>query len=1124
MKVIFFLITILVSVLSISAEENGTDLIQETLGQDIDTAGYYELLSWCRELDLEDSGGRKDLQQRLYRYFEIDSSSIGQDVPEKRLEIKSARVTEYFTMEEIDEQYVLLQGDVLVELLEGDTVHEISAQRILLNQTENILTAVGDVDYILRRGEQEDRFKGERLTFDIESWEGVFFQGLMESERDIGTDTIRFSFLADSINKLENDTIVMRTGRITSSKDLNRPNYQIKAKKIWVLAPGEWAIRNAVLYVGHIPVMYIPFFFYPGDEFFFHPVIDSRDREGNLLQTTTYLLGKKPQKKSALSFLAATEEEESNKKLKLDGLFLRESDEPSDTADTKNWNLKILFDLYSRLGGFAGVEGDFPPALSFQGGIAVSRSLFTEAGLYTPVWPENGVYRSFWNRSWLFGIEVPFRYGLSSEWSLDQSGYRFSGRFKYYSDPFFTSDFYNRSEDINWAGVIGLDTPEETTSAATKNFSWEMRGRADFSNLIPGTLLSTLSIPFFNLELYWQSRESTGSESDPIFAADPLREFYYPVTMKIPSTSVQIAGVLLSLPRDAAAAEPGPKLAMPETPGRGYRPPFNTVLSATSPGAASETDTNDSDNAAPDEASPAPDQTLSRDGWNLRVPEHKGDLPVLVEKDPVAFNLTYQLRPNLIVEQSFDTEDMTGPADVVYDVNYTTLDTSGTSSLDYSLKIYENQLNFTGSLAYTGSYRTRLNQDFDDSETWQQMVENDYKYNKFDFNITPKLSYYPFGESEFFKASTISYDINWIFYQYLLTVADDGQPVYVNGLPVYHGIGPTWDEDTVRSHNLAAKLSYKPLAREHSAALSVQLPPNDWLLSADLVFYVWLLKTTLNTSLTYIEEPVDPEQPIDTEKVWVYQPLLLRETLELNDRITLSEELRFDLEQKYLEKSISSLSLWDFTASFTAERTEPLAFDSETGWASSGEAERFLPTYVSAAYQMNEHFLFWKNRIQLELLLNSSWDMSLLEYTKSRFNFAFTLKLFIYRFLELSFTSVSYNDWTYRYFPGLPEGLAGLSETWVNPVVDLLRSFNFFDINDRYSSAFNLQSLSLEAIHHLEDWDLTLKYDGKPVLSSESGTLQYEWENSFSILLQWIPIPELRSNIRSDSTGLFLRG
>ncbi|HEC61889.1 MAG TPA: LPS-assembly protein LptD, partial [bacterium] len=921
MKVLFFLIIILVSILSLSAEEHGYDLIQETLVQDIDTAGYYELLSWCRELDLEDSGGRKDLQQRLYRYFEIDSSSMTQEVPEKRLEIKSARVTEYFTMEEIDEQYILLQGDVLVELLEGDTVHEISAQRILLNQTENILTAVGDIDYILRRGEQEDRFKGERLTFNIDSWEGVFFQGLMESERDIGTDTIRFSFLADSITKLENDTIVMRSGRITSSEDLSRPNYQIKAKKIWVLAPGEWAIRNAVLYVGHIPVMYIPFFFYPGDEFFFHPVIDSRDREGNLLQTTTYLLGKKTKKKSALSFLAATEADESDKKLKLDGLFLREADEPSASADSKNWNLKILFDLYSRLGGFAGVEGDFPSALSFQGGIAVSRSLFTEEELYTPVWLENGVYRSFWNRSWLFGIEMPFRYGLSSEWSLDQSGYRFFGRFKYYSDPFFTSDFYDRSEDINWAGVIGLDTAGETTSATTKNLSWELKGRADFSKLIPGTLLSTLSIPFFNLELYWQSRESAGSDSDPIFAANPSREFYYPVTMKIPSTSLQMAGVLLSLPRGAAAAEPGPKLAMPETPGRGYRPLSNTVNSDTAPGAT-----------ASNEPSPAADLPLSRNVRNLRVPEPKVDLPVFTEIDPVAFKLSYQLRPNFILEQSFDTEDMTGPADVVYDVNYTTLDTSGTSSLDYSLNIQENQLNFTGGLAYTGSYRTRIDQGFDDSETWQQLVENDYEYNKFDFNITPKLSYYPFRESDLFKASVISYDINWVFYQYLLDESES-----VGGQPVYHGVGPTWDEDTVRSHNLATKLSYKPLTREHSAALSVQLPPNDWLLSADLLFYVWLLKTTVNTSIAKTADTAD------TEKVWAFQPLLLRETLALNERITFSEELRFNLVQRYLEKSISSLSLWGFTASFTAERTEPLTFDSDTGWSVPIDtAERFL--------------------------------------------------------------------------------------------------------------------------------------------------------------------------------------
>jgi hypothetical protein len=58
----------------------------------------------------------------------------------------------------------------------------------------------------------------------------------------------------------------------------------------------------------------------------------------------------------------------------------------------------------------------------------------------------------------------------------------------------------------------------------------------------------------------------------------------------------------------------------------------------------------------------------------------------------------------------------------------------------------------------------------------------------------------------------------------------------------------------------------------------------------------------------------------------------------------------------------------------------------------------------------------------------------------------------------------------------------------------------------------------------MHDWDLTLRYEGKPLLQTVLGKPVYTWNNSFSILMQWIPIPELRSHLTGDDqTGFFLR-
>jgi hypothetical protein len=42
-------------------------------------------------------------------------------------------------------------------------------------------------------------------------------------------------------------------------------------------------------------------------------------------------------------------------------------------------------------------------------------------------------------------------------------------------------------------------------------------------------------------------------------------------------------------------------------------------------------------------------------------------------------------------------------------------------------------------------------------------------------------------------------------------------------------------------------------------------------------------------------------------------------------------------------------------------------------------------------------------------------------------------------------------------------------------------------------------------------------------LETLAGKPVYTWSDSFSILLQWIPIPELRSNLKADKDGFFIR-
>jgi lipopolysaccharide assembly outer membrane protein LptD (OstA) len=358
----------------------------------------------------------------------------------------------------------------------------------------------------------------------------VLYKASGEKEKEIeeeGTsENILFYYEGDTISHLENETVILEDAMITSSKNVEDPNYKITASKIWVFAPGEWAVQDAVLYVGRIPMLYVPFFFQAGDELFFHPVLGYRDREGFFIQTTTYFMGRKEKKPSVFSFLDFEEEEEKGKRKRYEtewrGLFLHEKEIPVKQGGEKAGKessiagavkaLKLYVDFYSRLGGFMGVFFDADPVIKVRGGIGLSRSIFLDSVGYTPFYND----QEYWNSGYFFGVELPFRYGLDTQFDLAYGIIKkFSGNFEIYSDPFFSTDFYDRSEDIDWEEVLGLEIKErsgqEVASAdlsalERKNVSWTLNSNVRFSDLFTTPYLTTLELKTFSFLFEWESK------------------------------------------------------------------------------------------------------------------------------------------------------------------------------------------------------------------------------------------------------------------------------------------------------------------------------------------------------------------------------------------------------------------------------------------------------------------------------------------------------------------------------------------------------------------------------------------------------------------------------------------
>jgi hypothetical protein len=86
-----------------------------------------------------------------------------------------------------------------------------------------------------------------------------------------------------------------------------------------------------------------------------------------------------------------------------------------------------------------------------------------------------------------------------------------------------------------------------------------------------------------------------------------------------------------------------------------------------------------------------------------------------------------------------------------------------------------------------------------------------------------------------------------------------------------------------------------------------------------------------------------------------------------------------------------------------------------------------------------------------------------------------------------------------------------------NFFIDLFNSFRFDDIEKRKSSGFKMKSFNLSATHHLGDWNAILGITMSPYLvRNASSTPHYSVNTSFSFLVQWVPISEIKSDIKYD--------
>ena len=1127
-KVIIVLIVLCSGTFLFSQETEQNDvknLLIETIPADIESSDYFELIAWCERLELPVDGSTDTLKNRLYNHYNITPKKEGQIDSSglQTISIESAENLEYFDIEKVDEDYVRITGNVKINIekngVNGKEIHEITANEILYNFKENFITATGNIEYRLKSEESDENFRGEKITFNINTTEGIFDEGITIQNKDIENKDIQknyeiqFLFKGEEITKTSENYVLLENGEITSC-DFQNPHYRIRAAKLWLLTDNEWAILNGILYIGRIPLLYIPAFLYTGNDLFFNPSFGYRTDSGYHLQTTTYFIGKKEKNDSAFSLL---QPESESSYYKLNGLFLTEDDNPTEnkikiTDYGNNGNyIKYIMDFYSTLGIYTALDAqlsDFKtlePSLSFLKdtrfylSAALSRYTEQNGNAVSVLFPDdNGQYSSIWLKSYLWNIQIPFRYGFDFASGFDFKWLTINYGMDLWSDNDYKTDFFNRSENLDLLSLVNLlsegaeDTDTGTVSSSDVNINITVK--PDTKTVTP--YINNLQLNASSL-LNFSSKDLVSEEFD---AEDYVEDFFYPDNFIIPNISATVSGNILPLKRekeDAAKAEE--EIELPD------------MLELKSP---------ISDNSAVEQPS---------EFSKINLPEAKDDLDIELEKfwsDTKAFtnSLNYKFSPTYLDKTQLQTRDWAVPEDIMIDsIEYSYKNFSVDYSLSYKAEIFENLFTLSNTIAFDYDSSEHYNMELLPEATIEQYRQEDLLADEFFINNKLSLNSNPLKFSDILTDTKLTYSLNSILYRYDYSVDDE----------LFKSEVFRKNSDFISEHSLSVNLPLKTSIGTQTMNLKGQLPPLDFGASGELNCSMGIFSASVKTSID--EEDED----------FIFNPLQLSTNINFNNILKLSDSVSYNFEEQYFEQNIFSASIfflenniktdtkliykfqdssfqefqvntdiYNFYVDFKANNTFDYNYDEINGWVKDDETSFIASDLVSGFKFDTDNYKIWRNRIDLKLSADSRLDFDLIRFTESSFTFTFAMNFSIFQFLDFEMKTSSENLSLYRYFPSYCDEL-GISN--INLFEDLLKSFNFFNENDRYQSNFNLKSITLSLIHDLHDWDLKIDYTGRPFVNDEDGYPFYDWQNKLSIYMAWKAIPDIKTEMEIDN-------
>ncbi|AEE16282.1 hypothetical protein [Treponema brennaborense] len=1032
--------------------------------------------------------------------------------------IEQARKTEYQNDKETGSEIIVFSGDVKVSVERDGTVNVICADTVNYDRKRSMLYAQGNVTLDKTGSDrQTEHLTAESLLFNVQTLEGIFNDGRVVQAQSAALNLPADSTLivsSDLFSRNGSGTIAFKKGSLTFC-DEEDPHWKIKASRIWLLPGNEFAFINALLFVGHVPVMYFPFFYYPKNELVFNPVFGYRQREGYFIQTTTYLIGRKPLEKtdakddSLFNFMKPT----TLKKQQLEGLVLRNLDE--DETDVSPHTLKLTADYYTNLGGMFGVSGAFKPHknipnVDFSVYTGFSRTLFpsSTASIYTPYGADGNTY---YDSSAFMGLKLPFRFKADFQMKVT-APFSLTVSLPLYSDPFFNIDFLDRSETMDWINFFISNpalTVSDTDSTAAKgeisSFTWQLSGSYRKNLSLPNPL--SFSVSASSSVLF--SSKADPTLSSVISSYSPNRKFFYPSLIKPFSFDTTLSGTLFSYPKTdtAVSARKDPAVRLPAE----LRPPAELAPAEpapiTEPAAGVPADDGSASGAPADDTAPLSAEPAAGapadDGSVLpetAFPALTVTAPSAANVGSLSYSLKYSIAPSVSSEISYTAPNRSD--DFSWDdVRSTFVLFKSPIKLDSALSYRDSFVSLSNSLSFSPVIqRHPLYRNDSDRNT---VVKNDYAAQKMDLVNTNALSFKPFTYFDLLKNTSVSWNTGIkLLRTNFIGSADDPQWEY---------LFPEWNEDSFQTHTLNVSFAAEQGSYSQKLVLTTNLPPLVDSYGAVL---------TLGFPVATVSAGSGIKQTSSTDTSWKLQPFTQSASVHLfSKKLSLTQNFSYNLEDKHPSSFLFSISAFDLSLQYSMQYTNSYTFSTTAGWTAESD-KRFMPVSVVLKYASKEHkFRTWKNRVLFSPRLSTELSYDMIRPTNSYFVFQPSFTFTINEFLNLTFSSSSRNNVVYRYVQDLADTDPKIpGET--NILKDLWNSFAFWDDTLRTSSGFKLKSLAVKLTHELHDWQLSSEFKIEPRIITDGSLKRFDFSPYFTLSVLWRPMQSIKTTIE-DKYGTF---